>query len=181
MGQRVWVSTIHKAKGKEWRCVILPALGEGLCPAEMRGEVPGTVEEPDGVEQSPWIEQERRIFYVGLTRASERAYVEALPPTPSRFLSEIRPPPSPPVRPQTKGSAASPASPASACIPLPSAHGKAWSEAEQQTLVGAWEGGADLITIAALLGRSVSAVAYCVVRIGLAADLNEAGQHGSTK
>lgn len=31
--------------------MILPALAEGLCPAEMRGEVPGTVEEPDGVTQ----------------------------------------------------------------------------------------------------------------------------------
>jgi len=176
--RRVWVSTIHKAKGKEWRHVILPALAEGLCPAEMRGEVPGTIEEPNGVEQSPWIEQERRIFYVGLTRASERVYVEALPPTPSRFLSEIRPPPSPPVHPQTKGPAVAPAP---ACAPLrPSAHGKAWSEAELQALVGAWESGADLAAIAAKLGRSVSAVAFCVVRMGLAADLDEAGQHGST-
>ena len=33
------MSTIHKAKGMEWRCVLLPALSEGLCPAEERGAV----------------------------------------------------------------------------------------------------------------------------------------------
>lgn len=95
--RRIWVSTIHKAKGKEWRCVILPALGDGLCPAEERGAVPGTVHEPDGIEQSAWLEQERRIFYVGLTRASERVYLQPLVSQPSRFLLELRPP-EPPIR-----------------------------------------------------------------------------------
>ena len=180
--QRVWASTIHKAKGKEWRCVILPALAEGLCPAEMVGEVPGTVDEPDGVEQSPWIEQERRIFYVGLTRARERVYVQSLPPTPSRFLTEIRPPPPPPPAPvhrQRKGPAAVPTPTSTAT--RPSAHGKSWSEAEELVLVEAWKRGAEVAAIAAQLGRSATAVAYCVVRMGLAVSVSEASQRGPLK
>lgn len=157
--QRVWASTIHKAKGKEWRCVILPALAEGLCPAEMVGEVPGTVDEPDGVEQSPWIEQERRIFYVGLTRASDRVYIQTLSP-PSRFLTELRLPPPRRQLPTNSGG-------------RPSAHGRSWSAEEEQTLVAAWKRGADVATIAATLGRSVNAVAYCVVRLGLAASVED--------
>lgn len=177
--QRVWTSTIHKAKGKEWRYVILPALAEGLCPADMVGEVPGTVDEPHGVEQSPWMEQERRIFYVGLTRASDCIYVQPLPPKPSRFLTEIRRPPLPmtPQR-QTNGPASVPSAGSTASRLI--AHGKSWTEAEKQELIKAWASGADVAAIAAQLGRSANAVAYYAVRIGLAADLNDAGQRGST-
>lgn len=63
----VRATTIHKAKGLEWRHVFLPGLIEGACPAEQRGQVVGTREQPGGITQSPWIEQERRIFYVGVT------------------------------------------------------------------------------------------------------------------
>ncbi|MEZ4384696.1 MAG: 3'-5' exonuclease [Nannocystaceae bacterium] len=89
--ERVWASTIHRAKGREWRCVVLPRLAEGLCPARSRGDaLPGSDDAPAGVDPSPWLEQERRIFYVGLTRASERVYLQASPEAPSRFLAELR-------------------------------------------------------------------------------------------
>jgi superfamily I DNA/RNA helicase len=84
----VWVSTIHKAKGMEWPCVVLPGLVEGACPSEQRGVIPGSREAPDGVPQSPWIEQERRIFYVGLTRAAQQVLLHAPGPRPSRFAAE---------------------------------------------------------------------------------------------
>lgn len=93
VGECVRVCTIHAAKGLEWRHVFLPNLAEDMCPAAEHGSVPGTVEHPDGVPQSPWIEQERRIFYVGVTRAIEACYLHAPErigkAEPSRFIAEL--------------------------------------------------------------------------------------------
>lgn len=174
--QQVWVSTIHKAKGKEWRCVILPALADGLCPADERGAVPGTVQEPDGIAQSPWLEQERRIFYVGLTRARERVYVQAMPRAPSRFLDELRPPSAaPPIRRRPAPPAVVEVEAEVTASPPPTrrARGKTWSAAEKQALAAAWERGDDLERLASQLGRSVGAIAHRVVQLGLADDVDE--------
>lgn len=183
--ERVWVSTIHRAKGREWRAVVLPALAESLCPAESRGEAPGTVQEPQGILQSPAIEQERRIFYVGLTRASERVVVEPLRPV-SRFLAEIREEAPPIVRGPATGAAErrveredvrvrrrsrARAEEAEASDEgRPRAGGRSWSEADKRALAEAWERGEALPAIAARLGRSVGAVASRAVKLGLADD-----------
>lgn len=170
------VSTIHKAKGKEWRCVILPALADGLCPADERGAVPGTVQEPDGIAQSPWLEQERRIFYVGLTRARERVYVQAMPRAPSRFLDELRPPSAaPPIRRRPAPPAVVEVEAEVTASPPPTrrARGKTWSAAEKQALAAAWERGDGLERLASQLGRSVGAIAHRVVQLGLADDVDE--------
>ncbi|MDG5467267.1 ATP-dependent helicase [Deltaproteobacteria bacterium IMCC39524] len=61
-GQRdaVLITSVHKAKGCEWPMVIVPKLEEG--------RFPHLDEKPD--EDS--VEQERRLFYVAITRAVER-------------------------------------------------------------------------------------------------------------
>jgi DNA helicase-2/ATP-dependent DNA helicase PcrA len=51
----VLITSIHRSKGLEWPCVILPELAEGVFPAS----------DSD-------IEDERRLFYVGATRAREQ-------------------------------------------------------------------------------------------------------------
>ena len=62
--QKVQVMTMHGAKGLEFEAVFLPGLEEGILPfAGMDMLLGKTVE--DGVD----LDEERRLFYVGLTRA----------------------------------------------------------------------------------------------------------------
>ena len=59
----VTLTTTHMAKGLEWPVVALAGLEDGLFPLARSTEQPGGVEE------------ERRLCYVGLTRARERLYL----------------------------------------------------------------------------------------------------------
>lgn len=59
----VLVTSVHRAKGLEWPHVILPELSEGRFPAY---DTTKKKEPPREV-----IEQERRLFYVAMTRAKE--------------------------------------------------------------------------------------------------------------
>ena len=81
--------TLHTAKGLEWPVVVLTGLEHGLFPLA-RAE-----EQPDG------LEEERRLCYVGLTRAKDKLYLtwararrrggELRPGIPSRFLRALPP------------------------------------------------------------------------------------------
>lgn len=82
----VSLMTIHLAKGLEFRAVCLTGVEEGLLPFKISHTNPGELEE------------ERRLFYVGMTRAKDylvlsRAKSRVLfgsesPASPSRFLFE---------------------------------------------------------------------------------------------
>ncbi len=80
---RVTIITMHSSKGLEYKTVILPDLNEGLVPqakARRREE----------------IEEERRVFYVAMTRAKENLFLTYpekkgnYKMSPSRFLREIK-------------------------------------------------------------------------------------------
>lgn len=61
--QAVQIMSIHKAKGMEWPLVIIPGLKEGDFPFYSEASPPAEVE------------SERRLFYVGITRAEEELHI----------------------------------------------------------------------------------------------------------
>ena len=84
----VTLMTLHSAKGLEFPIVFITGLEEGLFPLVRTDD-----EDPD-------IEEERRLFYVGATRAKEKLYLslahtrsrfsdERQSKTPSRFIAEL--------------------------------------------------------------------------------------------
>ena len=85
--QGVTLASLHAAKGLEWEAVFLVGLSEGLMPISF-------ADTPEAVDE------ERRLLYVGITRAKEHLYLSwstARTPggranrKPSRFLDGLRP------------------------------------------------------------------------------------------
>ncbi|WP_367154381.1 DNA helicase II [Methylomonas sp. HYX-M1] len=85
----VQLMTLHSAKGLEFKLVFMVGMEEGLFPSQQAVDEPGRLQE------------ERRLCYVGITRAMEQLYLTHAEsrrlygkdnyPSPSRFLREIPP------------------------------------------------------------------------------------------
>ncbi|MCZ6756360.1 MAG: ATP-binding domain-containing protein, partial [Gemmatimonadetes bacterium] len=120
----VTLMTLHTAKGLEWPLVVIAGLEDGLFPLA-RAE-----------EQEDGIEEERRLFYVGLTRAMDKVYLtwakrrrrggQFHPNRASRFLDALPPHA---VREERTSSVWSPR-----LSPSPGHTGSGWSERD-------WSGG----------------------------------------
>ncbi len=85
--ETVTMMTLHSAKGLEFPVVFIPGMEEGIFPGVQSVYNPGDIEE------------ERRLAYVGITRAKEKLYItnartrllfgSTSRNSPSRFLNEI--------------------------------------------------------------------------------------------
>jgi len=87
---RVTLMTVHSSKGLEFPVVFISGLDDGLFPLYQ------------AIEDKKELEEERRLFYVALTRAQERVFLlyatnrrrmggENIIGMPSRFIGEIPP------------------------------------------------------------------------------------------
>jgi DNA helicase II / ATP-dependent DNA helicase PcrA len=71
--------TYHRAKGLEWDAVYLPAVDEGLLPIRQ-------------AKSDEEVAEERRLLYVGITRARKFLAISSSGRKPSRFLEALEPP-----------------------------------------------------------------------------------------
>jgi DNA helicase-2/ATP-dependent DNA helicase PcrA len=98
--QQIVMTSVFREKGCEYDFVMIPQCEEGYMPClrqtgNLVFDKAGLVEEP---EPSEAIENERRLFYVGLTRAKKAVFIGTVASTgdgalshlPSRFLDEIQ-------------------------------------------------------------------------------------------
>ena len=85
---RVTMMTVHSSKGLEFPVVFIAGMDDGLFPLSR------------SLDDKKELEEERRLFYVALTRAEERVYIlyatnrrrmgaETVNGLPSRFINEI--------------------------------------------------------------------------------------------
>jgi ATP-dependent DNA helicase Rep len=97
----VTLSTLHASKGLEWPHVMLVGVNEGLLPFKL-----GDDDNPSGRADGPMsegilqrLQEERRLMYVGITRAQRTLAVswtkrrkkgrDTVPGIPSRFIAEM--------------------------------------------------------------------------------------------
>tara|TARA_Y100000591_G_C21516363_1_gene537160 strand:- start:40 stop:687 length:648 start_codon:yes stop_codon:yes gene_type:complete len=88
-GEKVNLMTMHAAKGLEFDVVFLPGWEEGLFPHQKSLQEKGDFA----------LEEERRLAYVGITRAKKEAYIsfamrrayqgDWMDAIPSRFVNEL--------------------------------------------------------------------------------------------
>jgi DNA helicase-2/ATP-dependent DNA helicase PcrA len=93
---RATLMTLHSAKGLEFRHVFLVGLEEEILPHSRSVQGAGDGEAPGAADP---IAEERRLFYVGITRARNRLTLSGcatrrkgadhVPRQPSRFLAEV--------------------------------------------------------------------------------------------
>jgi len=94
--EKVQILTLHAAKGLEFKAVFLPALEDGIIPFAGAGVLTGKADRNEGSYDA---EEERRLFYVGITRAEQALFLSwsgkrtlygrEIRLKPSRFLAEL--------------------------------------------------------------------------------------------
>jgi DNA helicase-2/ATP-dependent DNA helicase PcrA len=88
-GERVSIMTLHGSKGLEFQAVFLPGWEDGVFPSKRSTDELGV----------KGLEEERRLAYVGITRARQKCYIsfaanrrtygQRISAMPSRFIDEL--------------------------------------------------------------------------------------------
>ena len=80
-GDGLILSTVHSSKGLEYDTVYLLDVLDGILPAQP---------EPKGMEETKQYQEERRLFYVAMTRARDHLYLFSCLCRSASFIKEIQ-------------------------------------------------------------------------------------------
>jgi ATP-dependent DNA helicase Rep len=96
----VTLSTLHAAKGLEWTHVMLVGVNDGVLPFHKEAKRQDPSADDADAEFAGRLEEERRLMYVGITRAQRSLQVswcrkrkkgrEMVSSMPSRFIAEMQ-------------------------------------------------------------------------------------------
>ena len=86
----IFLTTAHSSKGLEYDTVYLMDVYDGQFPGSDAVEILGRKQNMD------LVQEERRLFYVAMTRAKNQLHVFSIKGKPSSFVDEILPPPEAP-------------------------------------------------------------------------------------
>ena len=96
----VTLSTLHAAKGLEWTHVMLVGVNDGVLPFHKEAKRQDPSEDDADAEFAGRLEEERRLMYVGITRAQRSLQVswcrkrkkgrDMVSSMPSRFIAEMQ-------------------------------------------------------------------------------------------
>jgi superfamily I DNA/RNA helicase len=165
---KIVVTTYHAAKGREWPYVILPGLQEGIVPhwSGMAGH-----EQPPGQSK---VAEERRLFYVALSRAQRAAVlIYANGPraeferSPSRFITRL-PGYEPPLSDQQYERVAAP--PAYHVDTLRTVHANShrrWTPEDDHRLTELARAGSTIAEMMSYFGRNENAIRARLTRNGI--------------
>src|SRR5439155_23524742 len=93
----VQIMTVHQAKGMEWPAVFIPALQKNRFPSTAGGKgrnkwhVLPKDAIPDAARYDSSIEDERRLFYVAITRSKKFLYCSWSPTTGNQLYKKVSP------------------------------------------------------------------------------------------
>lgn len=154
-GNRLILSTIHSSKGLEYDAVYLADVLDGVLPSK-------TGNEAQTLEDIKLYEEERRLYYVGMTRARNDLYLFSCGETSSFTAEVMRALPTPVVDPDDVFAPLMVPKVGKVYLDQTFGRGEIAAECDGKSLIAFGDGHCELLTLEEMLSRRNKTVEYAV-------------------
>ena len=154
-GNRLILSTIHSSKGLEYDAVYLADVLDGVLPSK-------TGNEAQTLEDIKLYEEERRLYYVGMTRARNDLYLFSCGETSSFTAEVMRALPTPVVDPDDVFAPLMVPKVGKVYLDQTFGRGEIAADCDGKSLIAFGDGHCELLTLEEMLSRRNKTVEYAV-------------------